>query len=146
MLPQGPFCALFHSIQTHNVLTVSCHRNTLFFKLLINMVDCEFTIYFQDQIMNHRMVISCNLCRNEEDWYWWCFISVGLWCEMAEAQLNYAFGQTDTLLEALAQPPTTSVSTYEKHFKVCLFALSWRTLITISEVERYPFFRSTASL
>ncbi|XP_067939776.1 uncharacterized protein [Watersipora subatra] len=31
-----------------------------------------------------------------------------MWMELAEAQLNYAFGQTDTLLEALDAPPTES--------------------------------------
>lgn len=37
------------------------------------------------------------------------FMFVGMWMELAEAQLNYAFGQTDTLLEALEVPPATSV-------------------------------------
>ena len=37
---------------------------------------------------------------------------------MAEAQLNYAFGQTDTLLEALAQPPGSAGE--DRTRKVCV--------------------------
>ena len=36
-------------------------------------------------------------------------LQTGMWIELAEAQLNYAFGQTDTLLEALDVPPSNTV-------------------------------------
>lgn len=37
-------------------------------------------------------------------------LCTGMWIEMAEAQLNYAFGQTDTLLEALNAGPGSKVT------------------------------------
>ena len=42
---------------------------------------------------------------------------------MAEAQLNYAFGQTDTLLEALAQPPGSAGE--DRTRKVCVNSTLW---------------------
>lgn len=45
---------------------------------------------------------------------------IGMWIELAEAQLNYAFGQTDTLLEALDVPPTSNSADKDKtQAKVC---------------------------